>query len=203
VDAEIRRATEAEVEADWRSLRAAARNRRSARLHALDVEGFIWRDPASGRRGLVSWWIDGERAEIVSVHAEPPGSGTGTRIMDAAEEELRRRGVKTAVLATTNDNVRALNFYQKRGYASCACSLEPWTAFAPPNPVSTHGPGQNASPRHVGTGEIAVARLAGPSDPAGRIYPPKARRCAQSRWRYRHIRDMPPSFLKTPAIIEL
>jgi hypothetical protein len=36
--------------------------------------------------------------------------------MDAAEDELRKRGVKTAVLATTNDNARALNFYIKRGY---------------------------------------------------------------------------------------
>jgi hypothetical protein len=36
--------------------------------------------------------------------------------MDAAEEELRRRGAKTVVLATTNDNVRALNFYMRRGY---------------------------------------------------------------------------------------
>ena len=70
----------------------------------------------SGRSGVVTWWIDGERAEITSVHAEPPGGGTGTRVMDAAEEELRRRGVKTAVLATTNDNSRALNFYIKRGY---------------------------------------------------------------------------------------
>ncbi len=65
---------------------------------------------------MVTWWADGARAEIVSVHAEPLGGGTGTRVMDAAEEELRRRGVKTAVLATTNDNARALNFYIRRGY---------------------------------------------------------------------------------------
>jgi hypothetical protein len=36
--------------------------------------------------------------------------------MDAAEEEVRSRGVKTVVLATTNDNVRALSFYIRRGY---------------------------------------------------------------------------------------
>jgi len=83
---------------------------------AADVKGIVWRDEASGRTGVVTWWIDGERAEIVSVHAEPQGGGTGTGIMDAAEEELRRRGVKTVVLATTNDNVRALSFYIRRGY---------------------------------------------------------------------------------------
>ena len=50
------------------------------------------------------------------MHADPQGGGTGTRIMDAAEEELRTRGVKTVVVATTNDNVQALNFYIGRGY---------------------------------------------------------------------------------------
>jgi hypothetical protein len=36
--------------------------------------------------------------------------------MDAAEEELRRRGVRNVHLITTNDNVRAVAFYQRRGY---------------------------------------------------------------------------------------
>jgi ribosomal protein S18 acetylase RimI-like enzyme len=117
VEPEVRPATEAELEADWREFTGGPpvvgllRN-----YEPRDVEGIVWRAAESGRRGLVSWWIDGERAEVVSVHAEPPGSGTGTRVMDAAEEALRRRGVKRVVLATTNDNVRALNFYQKRGY---------------------------------------------------------------------------------------
>jgi GNAT superfamily N-acetyltransferase len=82
----------------------------------FDVEGVCWRDSVSGRTGVVTWWVDGEQAEIVSVHAEPAGGGTGTRLMDAAEDELRRGGVKRVVLATTNDNVRALNFYIRRGY---------------------------------------------------------------------------------------
>lgn len=117
LEPEIRPATEAEIEADWREFTdgppvvGLLRNYGSA-----DVEGILWRDADSGRSAVVTWWVDGDRAEVVSVHAEPVGGGTGTRIMDAAEEELRRRGVKTAVLATTNDNTRALNFYIKRGY---------------------------------------------------------------------------------------
>ncbi len=35
--------------------------------------------------------------------------------MDAAEEGLRRRGVKTAYLVTANDNPGALSFYVRRG----------------------------------------------------------------------------------------
>ena len=114
---EVRRATEAEIEADWREFTGGPPVVGALREYeASEVEGILWRDPDTGRTGVVTWWIDGDRAEITSVHAEPPGGGTGTRIMDAAEEELRRRGVKTAIVATTNDNARALNFYIKRGY---------------------------------------------------------------------------------------
>lgn len=117
MDPEVRPATEAEIEADWREFTGGPPVIGVLREYLpSDVEGLVWRDGQTGRTGTVTWWLDGERAEITSVHAEPPGSGTGTRIMDAAEEELSRRGVKTVVLATTNDNVRALNFYQKRGY---------------------------------------------------------------------------------------
>ncbi len=125
MDAEIRPATDAEIDADRCEFTGGPPVIGALRDYIpSDVEGLIWRDPATGQRGLVSWWIDGERGEIASVHAEPPGSGTGTRIMDAAEEELRRRGVKTAIVATTNDNVRALNFYQKRGYRLVRLQLE-------------------------------------------------------------------------------
>jgi ribosomal protein S18 acetylase RimI-like enzyme len=81
-----------------------------------DVEGFLWRTSGGQALGLVTWAVDGERAEIVSLHALEPGRGTGTRLMDAAEEELRRRGVSTVRVVTTNDNPRALSFYARRGY---------------------------------------------------------------------------------------
>jgi GNAT superfamily N-acetyltransferase len=114
---EIRPAGVDEIEADWREFTGGPPVVGVLRKYdAADVEGIVWRDEASGRTGVVTWWRDGERAEIVSVHAEPQGGGIGTRVMDAAEHELRRRGVKTVVLATTNDNVRALSFYIRRGY---------------------------------------------------------------------------------------
>jgi len=114
---EIRPATEAEIAADWREFTGGPPVVGVLREYEpSDVEGVVWRDSGSGRTGVATWWIDGERAEITSVHAEPPGGGTGTRLMDAAEKELRRRSVKTAVVGTTNDNSRALNFYIKRGY---------------------------------------------------------------------------------------
>ena len=81
-----------------------------------DVEGLAWRGGDGRVLGLVTWAVDGERAEIVSLDALEPGRGVGSRLMDAAEEELRRRRVGTLRLVTTNDNVRALSFYLRRGY---------------------------------------------------------------------------------------
>ncbi len=114
---QTRPATAGEIEADWREFTGGPPVVGVLREYEpTDVEGIVWRDEESGRSGVVTWWTDGAQAEIVSVHAEPQGGGTGTRIMDAAEHELRRRGVKTVVLATTNDNVCALSFYIRRGY---------------------------------------------------------------------------------------
>jgi len=81
-----------------------------------DVEGLAWRAGDGNEIGLVTWAVDGDRAEIVSAQALEPGRRIGSRLMDAAEEELRRRGVKTVHLVTTNDNHRALSFYLRRGY---------------------------------------------------------------------------------------
>jgi GNAT superfamily N-acetyltransferase len=81
-----------------------------------DVEGLVWRSSDGRTLGLVTWAVDGARAEIVSLNALEPGRGIGSRLMEAAEGELRRRGVRTAHLVTTNDNPRALSFYVRRGY---------------------------------------------------------------------------------------
>jgi GNAT superfamily N-acetyltransferase len=81
-----------------------------------DVEGLTWHTRDGRTLGLVTWAVDGRRAEIVSLNALEPGRGIGSRLMDVAEEELQRRGVRTAHLVTTNDNPMALSFYLRRGY---------------------------------------------------------------------------------------
>lgn len=89
-----------------------------------DVEGLVERDDEGNVRGLVTWAIEGSRAEIVSLEAIEPGRGSGSRLMDAAEGELRRRGATAVHVATTNDNPRALTFYVRRGYRLVRLHLE-------------------------------------------------------------------------------
>lgn len=110
-------ASEADIARDWGEFTGGPPVFGVLRRYApADVEGVAARDSDGRFAGLVTWWIDGDTAEIVSAHAATPGYGAGTRLMDAAEAELKRRGVRRAVLATTNDNARALRFYVRRGY---------------------------------------------------------------------------------------
>ena len=80
------------------------------------MEGLAWRDAGGAPLGLVTWCADGARAEIVSLDALQQGRRIGARLLEAAEKELRWRGVRTLRVVTTNDKPRALSFYLRRGY---------------------------------------------------------------------------------------
>ena len=71
---------------------------------------------AGEREGLATYKIAGEDAELVSLDAVTPGRGVGTRLVAALMERLRRQGVQRLWVTTTNDNLAALAFYQKRGF---------------------------------------------------------------------------------------
>jgi ribosomal protein S18 acetylase RimI-like enzyme len=90
-----------------------------------DVDGgLIWRDGAGEAQGLVTWAIDGGNAEIVTLDAFMQGVHIGGRLLDAAEAELEGRGVRRLSITTTNDNLRALAFYVRRGYRLVRLDLD-------------------------------------------------------------------------------
>jgi ribosomal protein S18 acetylase RimI-like enzyme len=70
--------------------------------------------------GHVSYRGGGERCEIVSIDAEPKHGGIGSLLLDAAVGAAREQGYRVVWLTTTNDNVDALRFYQRRGFRLCA-----------------------------------------------------------------------------------
>jgi uncharacterized protein len=68
--------------------------------------------------GLATYRIDGARAELAAF-AVADGcrhGGTGTAVLDALCTTLVAHGVREVWLVTTNDNVDALRFYQRRGF---------------------------------------------------------------------------------------
>ncbi len=89
-----------------------------------DVEGLVYRDDGGAAQGLVTWHVDGDLAEIVTVDAFEQGRHVGGRLLNGAEEELRRRGARQATIMTTNDNLRAIAFYVRHGYRIVAVHLD-------------------------------------------------------------------------------
>jgi ribosomal protein S18 acetylase RimI-like enzyme len=66
--------------------------------------------------GLVTYEIDGEACEIVTIDALEEGKGIGTALLEAVVGIARETGCTRVQLLTTNNNLRALAFYQKRGF---------------------------------------------------------------------------------------
>jgi len=97
-----------------------------SRTHAdpAQAEALVYRDDEGQVRGHVSFAAHGDIGEIVTLEANIPGQHIGTRLIDAAEQELRDRGVKRIVVTTTNDNLRAQAFYLRRGYRLTRIELD-------------------------------------------------------------------------------
>jgi L-amino acid N-acyltransferase YncA len=54
--------------------------------------------------------------EVTSLDSLREGKGIGTQLIDRAIAEARLRKCRRLLLITTNDNLHALGFYQKRGF---------------------------------------------------------------------------------------
>jgi N-acetylglutamate synthase-like GNAT family acetyltransferase len=79
------------------------------------LEGFIIEDDGAWI-GLLTFFVKDGECEVTSLDSLREGQGIGTELLNAVEEEARKRNCKRLFLITTNDNLRALRFYQKRGF---------------------------------------------------------------------------------------
>jgi ribosomal protein S18 acetylase RimI-like enzyme len=80
-----------------------------------ELGGFI-AERAGRIVGLVTYDLVGDMFEIVTLNAIERRIGIGTMLVDAAANKARRCGCREVRLTTTNDNVDALRFYQRRGF---------------------------------------------------------------------------------------
>lgn len=81
-----------------------------------EVEGFVFGDWA----GLITFLIRGDECEVTSLDSLQEGAGIGTMLIDAMIREAKAGNCRRLFLITTNDNLKALGFYQKRGFELCA-----------------------------------------------------------------------------------
>jgi len=84
-------------------------------LRPAELEGFA---AFKGKipTGLLTYRIEGPDCEIVTIDSTAQGEGIGTALIDAVKERAKAKGCRRLWLITTNDNLNALGFYQKRGF---------------------------------------------------------------------------------------
>ncbi|HZH59516.1 MAG TPA: GNAT family N-acetyltransferase [Metabacillus sp.] len=66
--------------------------------------------------GLTTYIIRNNECEIISLDSIEEGKGIGTLLVQEVEKLAKKKKCNLVKLITTNDNLLALKFYQKRGF---------------------------------------------------------------------------------------
>jgi RimJ/RimL family protein N-acetyltransferase len=110
------------------------------------VGGFVLLDNGA-LTGVVTYIVRGGVCEITSLDSMVEGCGVGTALIDAVVARARELGCKRLQLLTTNDNLNAIGFYQKRGFELVGVTLgaidrereqKPSIPLIGQNGISTH-----------------------------------------------------------------
>ncbi len=89
---------------------------REGEIFALkDEEGFVIFDN-NKIIGLLTFRISHERCEILSLDSKIENQGIGSALIDKAKEYAKLKNCSVLHVITTNNNLRAIGFYQKRGF---------------------------------------------------------------------------------------
>ena len=111
-------------------------------VDASTMPAFIAVENAQ-RLGLATYEMKDAACELVTLNSFAEGRGIGAALVDAVADAARDAGCRRLWLITTNDNLPALRFYQKRGFHLVAVhrgALDRSRALKPQIPtIGLHG----------------------------------------------------------------
>jgi GNAT superfamily N-acetyltransferase len=97
---------------------------RAARLgelvDPLDYPALISEAEDGRLLGVLTYVVDRDQCEILTLHTAEQWQGVGTALIEAVERLAAQQGCRRLWLITTNDNLDALRFYQRRGFRLAA-----------------------------------------------------------------------------------
>lgn len=115
-----------------RALKAEDRNWMAARLdeywgstriisrgvlhYAHTLPGYTIVDEHDNPQGLITYHIRGVDCEIVTLNSFNEGIGVGNALIEAVKDAALAEKCKRLWLVTTNDNMIALRYWQRRGF---------------------------------------------------------------------------------------
>ncbi|RXJ04460.1 GNAT family N-acetyltransferase [Anaerobacillus alkaliphilus] len=80
------------------------------------LNGFVILNKETEIIGLITYIISNDECEIISLDSIVEKQGIGSSLLQAVESIALENRCKKVKLITTNDNLLAMKFYQKRGY---------------------------------------------------------------------------------------
>jgi ribosomal protein S18 acetylase RimI-like enzyme len=96
----------------WGSTRVVTRQKM---YNADDLPGFIVFEKEQPI-GLITYSIQNQECEIITLNSFREQQGIATMLLGAVTSIAREQNCHRIWLITTNDNLKALGFYQKRGF---------------------------------------------------------------------------------------
>jgi len=115
----VRSRTEAD-EAAASAFLTAHGSRRVARLDSLEDAlahpALVAENDDGSIAGILTYVVDGESCEILTLHAAERWRGAGSALIAAVETLAAERACARLWVLTTNDNLDALRFYQRCGF---------------------------------------------------------------------------------------
>lgn len=113
-----------EVEAIWRSEWGDRYVVTRGRIvEPQQCKGFRALTPGGQVAGLITYQITDTECEVITLDTMIRFGGIGTALMAEVEREARAVGCRRVWLITTNDNLDAIRFYQRRGYTIATVHL--------------------------------------------------------------------------------
>ena len=86
------------------------------KFHYAELEGFAVMDENDKITGMVTYKVMNQQCEIISLNSEHEKQGVGSSLLYVIENIAKEKNCHSIKAITTNDNLQALKFFQKRGY---------------------------------------------------------------------------------------
>ena len=100
----------------WGSVRMVSRGRL---VDLTSLPGFVVLEDGRPAALLTYEIVDGS-CEVTSLNSNSEGGGAGSALIEAVRERAVQAGCWRLWVITTNDNMQALRFYQKRSFVMTA-----------------------------------------------------------------------------------
>ncbi|OGO38452.1 MAG: hypothetical protein A2147_10315 [Chloroflexi bacterium RBG_16_57_8] len=86
------------------------------RIHRWDEVGGFIAEMDGENVGLITYKIDAGELEVTSINSLVEKKGVGTALVDEVVNLARTKSLGRVMAITTNDDLDALKFWQKRGF---------------------------------------------------------------------------------------